>query len=292
MRDRILALTPIKHANLADTNTGEGNICTRPIRIHREECDVEMLSLADFDIDEIENEIGEEGETNSNDEDNEEDVRARISALLCIEQARICWCSTDFLVSAFESWTSSLAIPSAIPTAAPSSIPQSIFTSQAEPQQRSINHQLSSSHSHSIHSQSNSTPLTTPLFETQEDIAYPLSISSPSSHSCMTPGHESVEYTFPRHVIADEVMTEDQLEYHFDDDDANSHADDIVRVPSPLGAGYGMDSEYNDFLEFFKGAAGGTLSKGKEVPRTREMVQEKRMRAFQLDCENGCVEEV
>jgi hypothetical protein len=74
VRDRALALSA--------SGTYE-----RLVRIKREDCDVRMLSLEDFDLDE--NERMDEGE---------EKIRLRKNAAQCVEKALLCWCSNDGLV--------------------------------------------------------------------------------------------------------------------------------------------------------------------------------------------------
>ena len=52
-----------------------------------------------------------------------------------------------------------------------------------------------------------------------------------------------------------------------------------------MGAGYGVDGEYDDYLEFLKAPA-----TEKETLQGKE--RERSSWAFQLDCENGRVDEV
>jgi len=75
IRDRTLALSP----------TGT---LARAVRIRRDDCDVEMLSLSDFDLDEDESK-----------DDGIEDMRARQHALGCVQKAMLCWCSNDLLIT-------------------------------------------------------------------------------------------------------------------------------------------------------------------------------------------------
>ena len=71
MRDRALAL---------ENGTG---CWGRPIRIKRQDCDVEMLSLDDFDL------------NLTSEEEGEEEMRERMAARECVEKARLCWWSCD-----------------------------------------------------------------------------------------------------------------------------------------------------------------------------------------------------
>ena len=77
MRDRTLAL-------------GLNGTWARAVRIRREDCDVEMLSLSDFDVSPV--------ETNDK-EETIEDLRTRQSAIACVEKASLCWCSNDTLIT-------------------------------------------------------------------------------------------------------------------------------------------------------------------------------------------------
>ncbi|KIM92606.1 hypothetical protein OIDMADRAFT_36477 [Oidiodendron maius Zn] len=74
VRDRTLALS--------DSGTFK-----RVIRIKREDCDVEMLSMDDFDL-------------NANEEVDagKEATQAMKNAALCVERALLCWCSNDGLL--------------------------------------------------------------------------------------------------------------------------------------------------------------------------------------------------
>lgn len=75
VRDRTLAL-------------GDSGTYERPVRIKRGDCDVKMLRLEDFDLDENE-ELDGTGET----------MRLMKNATLCVEKALLCWGSNDGLVS-------------------------------------------------------------------------------------------------------------------------------------------------------------------------------------------------
>ena len=84
IRDRSLAL-----------DAGVGSGWARPMRIKREDCEVEMLSFEDFDV------PGEKEEDDVIDE-----IRARSSAKACVEKAKLCWCCDEILGSTFSlTWT-------------------------------------------------------------------------------------------------------------------------------------------------------------------------------------------
>ncbi|RDL31462.1 uncharacterized protein BP5553_09671 [Venustampulla echinocandica] len=68
-RDRLLALSP-------------HGFWMRPMQIKKEDCDIAMLSLADFDLRPEEEEV-------------DDDMRARRDANTCVEKALMCWSSTD-----------------------------------------------------------------------------------------------------------------------------------------------------------------------------------------------------
>jgi hypothetical protein len=220
VRDRALAL---------ENGAGFGG---RPIRIKREDCDVEMLSLDDFDLN-----LGAEEEV-------EEEMREKMAARECVEKARLCWWSCDYgLVSHYQLppvWMQQI------------SIPPSQLQLQFQPhfaQHGRIEEQIytgSTSSSSSLH-----------RLGTGEEIEYATTSTTPSVHSdCITPP-PSAEYP-----TVEEVGCE-----------------------SPLGAGYGVDGEYDDYLEYLKPAKRET-EEGKRDGFTR------RYSAIQMDVENGRMIEV
>lgn len=192
IRDRTLAL----YAN---------GSWARPVRIKREDCWIELLSLEDFDIDEKE-------------ERNEEidEIRARKVAEECIERATICWCSNDGLIS--NHLSTSISLP-------PSTVAQTqnIFMTQHESHVEAEEHySLNTSTSASFY---------TPVFESPEDAEYNVAGSaSPSMNDCLTPHEETSEFA-----------AEDLGQKSF--------------CQSPLGGGYGVDGEYDDYLEYLKAPA-------------------------------------
>ena len=215
----------------------------KPVRIKREDCDVEILSLEDFDIDENEerNEGGDE-------------IRARKNAVECVEKAMLCWCSNDGLVSSFSSTYLSLPPPSAMQTQNLCN-PQQQFHQESEEQQYLYT--------------SNSTSFETPVFESPEDAEYNIAgSSSPSMHDdCITPREEIPEFV-PQETESKGICS------------------------SPLGGGFGVDGEYDDYLEYLKVPIG---EKGQQQVTVAGMGDKRKDRAtwaFQFDCENDRVLEV
>jgi hypothetical protein len=211
------------------------------MRIKRVDCDTEMLSMEDF-------ELPSDG---FKDDGNEiEEVKMRWSAQACVEKARLCWRCDEILVSSYSAiWT---PLP-------PSSL--------APPVQPSISASISNSPNMDMNS---TQPLQTatysereiPAFESQEDLEYhfaPSSSTPSADDNCVT----------PREYEDDEFLEEDD------------NPTDEMACGSPLGGGYGVDGEYDDYFEFLKGTV---ISERKEKERSSW--------AFQLDCENGRVVEV
>jgi len=221
VRDRALALSP-------ENGFGGG----RPLRIKREDCDVEMLSLEDFDL------------NLSGEEEGEEEMRERIAARECVEKAGLCWWSCDYgLVSQYQlppAWMQQISI-------SPSQL-QLQFQPQFVQQGR-IEEQIYTGSTSSSSSLNRS--------GTGEDIEYATTSTTPSMHSdCVTPP-PSAEYP-----TVEEVGCE-----------------------SPLGAGYGVDGEYDDYLEYLKPAKRET-EEGKRDGFTRKYS------AIQMDVDNGRMIEV
>ena len=167
-RDRILAM---------DANGRWG----RPVRIRREDCDVEMLRLKDFGLHEEEMEY--DGELES--------MKRRRDATTFVEKARLCWCSSDVPMSKFSGAcfhpSSSIALRHAQP--------QNVFTSQIATQQAVEDlHQSYISTSESLHS---------PIFETTEEAEYNMaSSSSPSVGSdCVTPREEDENLLYSEEIV-------------------------------------------------------------------------------------------
>lgn len=71
LRDRMLSLN-------------DSGVFVRPVRIKRGDCDIDLLCVEDFEI------------------DDEEDMSARKCAKECVEKVMLCWCSSDTLVASFE----------------------------------------------------------------------------------------------------------------------------------------------------------------------------------------------
>lgn len=226
IRDRSLALDAGAEAGWA-----------RPMRIRREDCDVEMLSLEDFDA------AGEKEE-----DDGIEEMRARSNANTCVEKAKLCWCCDEILASNFSStWT---------PQQPPLLTLQAVFNAQQGDMQQAPE----------FVQPPRKENLEAPTFESQEELEYNMapSSSSPSaSDDCLT----------PREYDDAEFMEEDENE-----------TENLV-CSSPLGAGYGVDGEYDDYLEYLKAPV-----TEKEIFKRKE--RERSSWAFQLDCENGRVVQV
>jgi len=207
----------------------------RAIRIKREDCDVEMLSLDDFDL----NLTGEE--------EGEEEMRERMAARECVEKARLCWWSCDYSsVGDYFNMMSNQLLPTwTLQKQMQISIPRPQLQLQFAQHGR-IEEQ--------IYTGSTSSRL---YHQPAEEIEYATTSTTPSMHSdCITPP-PSQEPDFPTEVGCE----------------------------SPLGAGYGVDGEYDDYLEYLKPAKRET-EEGKRDGFTR------RYSAIQMDVENGRMIEV
>jgi hypothetical protein len=225
VRDRALAL---------DNGAGFGG---RPIRINREDCDVEMLSLEDFDLD------------FSCEEEGEEEMRERMAARECVEKARLCWWSCDYgLVGNYFNMMSNQLQPAwMLQKQKQISIPRSQLQLQFV-QHGKIEEQIYTGSTSSLSS-------SRPYHQPAEEIEYATASTTPSMHSdCITPPPSSQEFV-------------------------------EVGCESPLGAGYGVDGEYDDYLEYLKPAKRET-EEGKRDGFTRSCS------AIQMDVENGKMIEV
>jgi len=229
---RIWWTTFIRDRTLALNTSGVAN---RPVRIHTNDCDVDMLCLADFDLTEDPNEIEEEGG---------EEMKARQNALAYIQKAKICWCSSDVSVMNFGTFCPPVQTSKQLHSIA---IPEQHFM-----------------HEEQIYSASSYTT-STPILEASEESVYNLAHSSPSTSSHDEPTtpqiyHEHISATFP---LKRSIMCEEEL-----------------------GGGFGVDGEYDDYLEFLRPSGGSFGVNELETKRPRESW------AFQLDCENDQVLEV
>ena len=206
MRDRSLAL-----------NTGARVGRAMPVRIKTEDCDVEMLSLRDFEL----------AEEDIDSEEWIEELKVRNNAHDCVEKAKLCWYCDEVLVSN----SSATGIQ---PHLSRLALPQHVFVSQ----QTNI---VQSLHRGDFEA---------PAFESQENLEYHIatSSSSPSAHDdCVTPREYEDEY--------------------FEEDDIENEK---LVCSSPLGAGYGVDGEYDDYLEFLECSV---IGKGKEGERSTRAFQ-------------------
>jgi hypothetical protein len=220
VRDRALAL---------DNGAGFGG---RPIRINREDCDVEMLSLEDFDL------------NLSCEEEGEEEMKERMAARECVEKARLCWWSCDYgLVGNYFNMMSNQLQPAwMLQKQKQISIPRSQLQSQFAPHGR-IEEQIYTDSTSSLSS-------SRPYHQPAEEIEYATTSTTPSMHSdCITPPPSSQEFV-------------------------------EVGCESPLGAGYGVDGEYDDYLEYLKPAKRETEERKRDGFTGRHS-------AIQMDVENG-----
>jgi hypothetical protein len=219
VRDRLLTL-----------NGSAGQV--RPVRIKREDCDVEMLCLKDFEL------------------ENEDDVRARKDARDCVEKAMLCWCTNDGMVSNF----SAKYLPR--PAVAPHLPPRSIFIPQCAPSEN---------------------------FDESEQALYTSSTTfdvQPSFFEDASVTDIDNEYTIATSAapsIHEDCVTLDEKE---------QEPDQNVVFSRPLGAGFGVDGEYDDYLELLCPIVECNPEKWKGKEREGE---NRSTWAFQLNCENGRV---
>jgi hypothetical protein len=211
----------------------------RPLRIKREDCDVEMLSFDDFDLDSS----GEEAE------EGEDEMKERMAARECVEKARLCWWSCDYGLAG--NYLNMMSNQWMLQKQMQISIPPSQLQLQFQPQFAQHGRIEEQIYTGSTSSLSSSRPYDQP----EEEIEY-ATTSTPSMHSdCITPP-PSQETDFPAEVGCE----------------------------SPLGAGYGVDGEYDDYLEYLKPAKRETEEKRHGFTR--------RYSAIQMDVENGRMIEV
>jgi len=219
VRDRLLALS------------GSASQA-RPVRIKREDCDVEMLRLEDFEL------------------EDEDDLKAVKEAKDCVQKAMLCWCSNDGMVSNFTA--ACLHRPAAVPLLPP----RSVFIPQYAPSENFKSGQAlyaSSTPSSNFDAQPS-------FFENASvvdmDNEYAISTSpTPSIHDdCTTPCEEEPEQN---HQLV---------------------------LSRPLGGGFGVDGEYDDYLELLC----PEIQRGSEKEKGKQR-EDRSTWAFQLDCENGRV---
>jgi len=208
---------------------------SRPVRIRADDCDVDMLCLADFDLSEDPNEIEEEGG---------EEMKARQNALAYIQKVKICWCSSDLSVMNFGTYCPPVKANTRLAT-----IPIS--------EQHFMNEEQ-------IYKATSYTA-STPIYEANEESVYNLEHSSPATSS-----HD--EPTTPQ--IYHEPIA------------ATSHFKRSIMCEEELGGGFGVDGEYDDYLEFLRPSGGSFGVNEMERKKPRESW------AFQFDCENDRVLEV
>ncbi|KAF4610381.1 hypothetical protein G7Y89_g15738 [Cudoniella acicularis] len=214
-----------------------------PVRIKREDCDMDMLSLDDFDLSREEN-------------DEKGSMRERIDAMTCVERAILCWCVDD--VGRFA------AVP-CLPQ-----LPQNIiFTPPNLPiidrQQQPLFTNTSNASSFNFQQPME---LNMELEEQDYSIAISNTAGTPSHHS----SSEDQEVLTPRAAEVDQKVV----------------------CTSPLGAGYGVDGEYDDYLEFLRPSIETDVDnlKGKGRETQSKKREDRSTWAFQLDCENDVVLEV
>jgi hypothetical protein len=220
LRDRMLALND--RAELA-----------RPFGIKRGDCDIDLLCLEDFAID-------------------EDDISARRDAKECVEKAMLCWCSNDTLVAGFGAeYLHPIQVA-----------PRSIFISQS-----TLTEPLESEQGLYTNTSTSSDFDGRPSFfenssAAELDNEYTIATStSPSMHEdCITPRAEDCEHE--RRIVCS----------------------------SPLGGGYGVDGEYDDYLEYFRPSIEKHSEKSPNVVLQKRKETENRSTwAFQLDCDNNQV---
>jgi len=202
----------------------------KPVRIKKGDCNIKLLSLEDFEL------------------DDEEDVKARRDAKDCVDKVMLCWRTDDALVASFPgNYLSPLP-------AAPRSIfiPQSKLTGPLEPE----GGLYTSTTTASGFDEQPSFFGTPPMAETES--GYGNISTSPSAHEdCMTPTEGEVD------------------------------PDEQVNCSSPLGGGYGVDGEYDDYLEYLRPSIEEKSEKRPNVVLQKHLEGENRSTwAFQLDCDN------
>jgi hypothetical protein len=206
--------------------------------IKREDCDVEMLSLSDFEFD---------------DSGEEEGMREKIAARDVVEKARVCWWSCEGLAGG------RFNMPCQVTPAWMLQKQISVLSPELQlqfPQHGKIEVQI---YTGSASSCSTSSFSNKPMLTKTEDAEYAITSSTtPSIHEdCITPRGEG---------------------------DFAAEVRDDVGYTSPLGAGYGVDGEYDDYLEYLKPA--------RSLERVRKEGATRKYSAIKMDVENGKMIEV
>ena len=228
---RIWWITFIRDRTLALNSRGT---MARPIRIRTDDCDVDMLSLTDFDLSEDVNDIEEEGG---------DEMRERQNALNVIREAKICWCSNNFSVTSFGVFC---------PQPKVDAKPQILVVPEPD--------YIREDHAIDPISYASSAP----LVEEGAQSVYQLTHSSPSTS------------------LHDEVTTP-QLQHEAA---SKQRFERVTICEEELDGGFGVDGEYDDYLEYLRPLGQSLCAKEVEQNRPGDTW------AFQSDFENNCVLEV
>jgi hypothetical protein len=160
------------------------------------------------------------GLNSTGEEEGEEEMRERMAARECVEKARLCWWSCDYgLVGNYFNMMSNQLQPGLM-------LQNQITIPHPQLQ---LQHQTYFAQHERIEEQTytgstSSLSSSRPYHQPAEEIEYATASTTPSMHSdCITPP-PSQETDFPTEVGCE----------------------------SPLGAGYGVDGEYDDYLEYLK----------------------------------------
>jgi hypothetical protein len=239
---RIWWMTFIRDRALALNTNGT---MSRPVRIQREDCDVDMLCLADFDLTDSANDLEEEGGV---------EMKERQNALACIQKAKICWCSSDVSIMSFGAWCPPVK---SVVQSQKIHLPESTFTPHE---------QIYTSTSYTT---------STPFLESYEDTVSIYRIAHTNS-SPATSLHD--EPTTPQPITNEEPDAELYFEKLIEDEE--------------LGGGFGVNGEYDDYLEFLKPVGGDFEKQAQALAQAKDRQAPRETWAFQLDCENDRVIEV
>ncbi|KAG9234538.1 fungal-specific transcription factor domain-containing protein [Amylocarpus encephaloides] len=264
IRDRLLAIS------------SDGR--KRPVHIKKEDCEIEQLSIADFDM------TPESGE-----DDGEAEMRDRVSAQTFIEKAILCWEGSDTgFGAALLGYNKRLDPKPLFPWQEQENDPILAYPTCTLEWQRREELEMDTTTtacSFPFTKLNNHSPLENTQFETQRNSSlftfHPSSSVTSSESPLLTPRP-------------------------FDDDQQRPFASEPKLVFSPdrdtdLGAGYGVDGEYDDYLELLRPSIEVEVKKPSLDPVKGGMgiginkgIRERGMgaRAFELDCERGCILEV
>ncbi len=180
------------------------------LRIKRVDCGIPILNLSDFEF------ISGREETMNGEF---EETRRRKNARECVDKARLCWCSEDPLICNFSSSYIMHDLPPKPGEYTPTR--HASLSGTESPQNTEEEEQiLPATSSASFHMS---------VFESIEENEFTIAYSTASS--------------VPEDCITPQTGKDDAF-------DATVYLEKDSKCENPLGAGHGVDGEYDDYLEY------------------------------------------